>query len=192
MAMTVPGYCWRCCSSQSIDSAVEVVGGLVEQQHVGLLQKQAAERHAASLASGKCGYGLVVGRTLQCVHSALELGVDVPGVGGVEFVLKLGLTVHERLHLVGILEDLGVAELLVDLVELGKEVEHGLHPFANHFDDGFLRVELRILLKVPHGIAGREHHFALETLVDSGNDFQKRGLTGAVETDNADFCAVEK
>jgi hypothetical protein len=32
---------------------VEVVGGLVEQQDVGLLQQQPAERHAAPLAAGE-------------------------------------------------------------------------------------------------------------------------------------------
>ena len=32
---------------------VEVVGGLVQQQHVGLGQKQAAERYAAAFTAGE-------------------------------------------------------------------------------------------------------------------------------------------
>ena len=72
---------------------VEVVGGLVQQQDVGLLEQQAAQRHSPSLASAEGGNLLVVGRTPQGVHGPLQLIVDVPGVGGVEAVLELGLAV---------------------------------------------------------------------------------------------------
>ena len=52
---------------------VEVVGGFVEQQHVGLLQQQAAEGYAAAFTSGEGFDGLVVGRALEGVHGTLEL-----------------------------------------------------------------------------------------------------------------------
>ncbi len=66
---------------------VEVVGGLVEQQQVGRAQQQAAERHAAALAAGElCDLG-VGRRQAQRVHRVLQLGVEVPGVGG--FDLRL-------------------------------------------------------------------------------------------------------
>ena len=153
---------------------VEVVGGLVEQKHVGLLKKQAAEGHTAALATREGRYLLVVGRTLQGVHGAFELRVDVPRVDGVEFILKLGLTGDEGVHLVGILENVGVAEAEVDGVKLGHEVHDGLHALAHDLDDGLVGVELRVLLEVADAITGREDDFALEVFVDAGDYLEKR------------------
>ena len=52
---------------------VEVVGGLVEQQQVGLLQQQPAEGDAAPLAAGEGGDVGVARRQAQRVHGDLEL-----------------------------------------------------------------------------------------------------------------------
>ena len=67
---------------------VEVVGGLVEQQQVGLLQQELAERDAALLTTGEVGDVGVRRRAAQRVHGLLELGVEVPGVGGVDLLLQ--------------------------------------------------------------------------------------------------------
>ena len=83
-----------------------------------------------------------------------RLGVDVPCVGGVRGVLQFGLTGDQGIHLAGVFEYLGIAECFIDLVEFGKEVHDGLYAFAHHLDDGFLRVELRVLFEVAHGVAG--------------------------------------
>ena len=171
---------------------VEVVGRFVEQQHVGLLEQQAAESHATALAPREGAHLLIVGRALQGIHGTLELGVYVPGVGGVERILQLGLALDQFVHLVGILEHVGVAERGVHLVELLEQIHHGLHALADHFDHGLLGVELRFLLEISYGISGREHHLALVILVNAGDDFQQRRFTGAVETDDADFGAIEK
>ncbi len=169
MAMTVPGYLLEVLLEPVDALGVEVVGGLVEQQDVGLLEQQAAEGHTAALAAGEGADVLVVGRALQGVHGALELAVDVPGVGGVEFVLELGLACEQ-----GVEVGVGVGESLVDLVELGEQVHDGLHALAHDLDDGLLRVELGVLLEIAHGVAGREHHFALIVLVDAGYDLEQR------------------
>ncbi len=171
---------------------VEVVGRLVEQEYVGLLEQQAAQGHTAAFASRECGHLLVVGRTLQGVHGALEFRVDVPGVGRVELVLKLGLTGQQGIHLVGILKHIGVAKRLVYLVKLGDEVHDGLHALAHHFDDGLFGVELRVLLQIAHRVARREYHFALIALVDAGDNLEQRRLTRAVQTDDTYLGSVEK
>ncbi len=59
---------------------VQVVGGLVEQQQVGRLQQQLAERDPAALTTGELGHVGVRRRAAQRVHGQFELGVDVPGV----------------------------------------------------------------------------------------------------------------
>ena len=57
---------------------VEVVGRLVEEQHVGRLQQQAAERHAPPLAAGERRHVGVARRQAQRVHGDLERGGRAP------------------------------------------------------------------------------------------------------------------
>ena len=41
-------------------------------------------------------------------------------------------------------------------------------------------------------VTGRENHFALEILVQPGDDLHERRLTRAVQADDADLGAVEE
>ncbi len=66
---------------------VEVVGGLVQQQEVGLLQQEAAERHAADLAAREGAHVRVARRAAQGVHRDLDRAVQVPAVGDLDGVL---------------------------------------------------------------------------------------------------------
>ena len=63
---------------------VEVVGRLVEQQQVGLLQQHLAQGDAPPFAAGERRRPGVAGRQPHGVHGDLELAVEVPGVGGVD------------------------------------------------------------------------------------------------------------
>src|SRR6516165_3644546 len=51
---------------------VEMVGRLVEQQKLGLLEEQPAQRDAATLAAGEFGDVGVVGRAAQRVHGLVD------------------------------------------------------------------------------------------------------------------------
>ena len=73
---------------------VEMVGRLVEQQQVGRLQQQPAQRDAAPLAARQRGDVGVRRRQAQRVHRQLEARIEVPGVGGVDLVLDLRLLVE--------------------------------------------------------------------------------------------------
>ena len=97
---------------------VEVVGGLVEQQHVGLLEQQPAERHAAALAAGELGHVGVAGRQPQRVHRDVDLVVQLPEAERVDPLLQVALLLQQPVHLV-VVHRLG--EPGADLVEL---VEH--------------------------------------------------------------------
>jgi len=79
---------------------VEVVGRLVEQQHVRLRQQQLAQCHAAALAAGKLADVGVPRRQAQGVGGDLELAVQLPGASGVDLLLQLALLLHELVHLV--------------------------------------------------------------------------------------------
>ena len=67
---------------------VEVVGRLVEQQQVGRLEQQPAQRDAAPLAARQLRDVGIRRRTAQRVHRQLELRVDVPGVDRVDAILQ--------------------------------------------------------------------------------------------------------
>ena len=57
---------------------VEMVRRLVEQQQVGLLEQQAAERDAAALAARELGHVGIVRRAAQRVHRLFDLAVEIP------------------------------------------------------------------------------------------------------------------
>ena len=116
---------------------VEVVGRLVEQQQVGLGQQQLAQRDAAPLATGQVGDRLVRRRAAQRVHRLLELGVDVPRVGGVELLLELAHLLHQ---LVGVVGGHQLGDLVVP-VELALD----RHALLDVLADGLGLVELRLL-----------------------------------------------
>ena len=59
---------------------VEVVGGLVEEQQVGRLEQQLAQRDAAALTTGEDRDVGVAGRAAQRVHGLLDAGVELPAV----------------------------------------------------------------------------------------------------------------
>ena len=111
---------------------VQVVGGLVEQQQVGLLQQQPGERDPALFAAGEGRDVRVAGRGAQRIHRLLELGVEVPGVGGVDLLLQGAHLGQQRVE-VGVRlghrqPDRGVpVDLGLDLADaLLHVLEHGL------------------------------------------------------------------
>ncbi len=93
---------------------VEVVGGLVEQQQIRLLEQELAQRDAATLTTREPVDEPVAGRAAQRVHGLVETAVEVPGVGVVELGLQVA-RLGRDLVLVGV----GVAHLHVELVEPG-------------------------------------------------------------------------
>ena len=75
-----------------------MVGRLVEQQQVGLLQQELAQRDTTALAAGEDVDHRIRRRAAQRVHRLLELRVDVPGVAVVEFGLHLAHLGHQRVE----------------------------------------------------------------------------------------------
>ena len=70
---------------------VEVVGGLIEQQQVGMAQQEATQRHAACFATRECGDIGVVRWATQCVHGDFNIAVEAPCISSGNFVFEVGL-----------------------------------------------------------------------------------------------------
>ena len=118
-----------------------MVGRLVEQEQVGLGQEQAAEGDPAALATRQGADVGVAGRQPQRVHGDLEGAVELPGAGGVDLGLEVGLLGQQRVDVgVGVTE--GGAHL-VEAVDQSLGLTDALGDVARDvlglIEPGFLR-----------------------------------------------------
>ena len=163
---------------------IEMVGGLVEEQQVGMLQEQPGERDPALLAARERRDVGVVGRTPKRVHRDVDVPFQVPRVGRVDLVLEGGLLGTDRLVVRVRIGPLGHDRVVrVDeVLDRPNAVEHVLL-------DVLGRVQLRLLLEVADGEAGREAGLAGEPVVEAGHDLEQARLAGAVGPDDPDLGA---
>ena len=163
---------------------VQVVGRLVEQQQVRLLEQQAAQRDAAALAAREIGHRAFRRRAAQRVQRHLHRAVELPAIRGVDALLQLGLLGEQGVHLV-VRHLLGEAHGdLVEAVEVRLEAGEGLHDVLA---DGLVRVEMRLLRQVADARALRRPGLAAEFLVLPRHDAHEGGLAGAVRAEHADL-----
>ena len=155
---------------------VEMVGRLVEQQQVGLLQQQPAQRDAPPLAAGEFRHVGVIGRAAQRVHRLIDLGIEIPQPLGLDLVLQLG-------HLVGGLVGIVGRQLVVAVEDrlLRRDALHDVlaHRFCRHRAAAPAAGSRRARPRRP-GLAG-------EFVVEPGHDAQQRRLAGAVDAEHADL-----
>ena len=124
---------------------VEMVGRLVEQQNVGLLQQQAAQGHTAALAAGENFHRRLRRRAAQRIHRHLQPRVQIPGVEMIELLLHLALAFEQLVHVV-VGHFLG--ELGVDLFKFFEQVDGLLHRFFDHLAHRARVVDQRLLLQI--------------------------------------------
>ena len=161
---------------------VEVVGGLVEEEDVGVGDEQAAHGDAALLAAGEVAGLGVRGGAAEGLHGQLHLMVEAPEVVGVDDLLEAG-------HLLlgaGLVE--AAAKVLVAL-EHGLGLGHALH---DAFLDGLPGVERGLLGQVADLGALGHLAGAHVVFVEAGEDLEEGGFAGAVGADDADVRAVEE
>ena len=163
---------------------VEVVGGLVEQQQIGVTEEQAAERDAAALATGERGDVGVAGRKPQRVHRDLERAVEVPRVHGVDLVLELTL-LRDQLVEVGV----GLPHRRAHRLEAREEIARlgdAVGDVAEHVLGG---IEGRFLLEETDRETGSEAGLAGVPVVLAGHDPQQRRLARAIGAEHPDLGA---
>jgi len=167
---------------------IQVVGGLVQQQDVRLLQEQAAQCHAALLATGQGGGFRLGGWAAQGIHGHLQPRVEIPGIRCVQFFLHRCLAFAQRGHL---LVGHGLGEPLVDAVELVQKVYSGPGALFDDLPHRLFRVQGRFLLQKADRQPGGQDGLADEVLVHTGQDSQQGTLARAVEAQDSDLCPVE-
>ena len=178
---------------QPVDTlSIEMVGRLVEQQHIGFLKQQATECHTTAFASRQILHAPVTRGTVQGSHRTIELGVHVPSIGSVDDILQLSLTLHQLVHLVRVFVIFGQTEFHVDIVVFCQRIIDMLHALHHILLDSLLLIERRFLRQIAHAVAWAPHHITLILLVQSGNDFHQCGLTRTVQTDDTNLGTIEK
>ena len=96
---------------------VEMVGRLVQQQHVGFRQQQPAQRDAPSLAAGEGGDIRFPRRQAQGVGGDVQGAVEVMAIGGLQVSFEVGLFGGQFLEI-----GLGIGVGRVDLVQPRQRV----------------------------------------------------------------------
>ena len=171
---------------------IEMVGRLVEKQYVRLLEQQAAKCHTTAFTTGKMLYGLIFGRTAECIHSTLQLTVEIPSICSVYNILQLSLPGKEFVHLILIFIIFGQTKLPVNFFVLRQCIHNGLYTFHHHFFYGLYGIKVRFLRQISHRISGREHHFALIGFIQAGDNLQQGRFTRTVQTDDTDFRSIKE
>ena len=178
---------------QPVDAfGIQMVGRLVEQQHVRFLQQEAAKCHASAFSSRKVFHRLVGRWTAQSIHGTFQFAVQIPSIRSVDDVLQFPLTGKQGIHLIFILVIFRKTEFLVDFFIFRQGIHDRLHTLHDHFLHGLGRIQLRFLRQISHAVPRREYHFALEILVQSCDNFHQGGFSGTVQTDDADFSPIEE
>ena len=168
---------------------VEVVGGLVEQQQIGLREQQPAERHPAALAARERAHVGLAGRTTQGIHGNVDGAPDVPAVGGIDLFLELGLLGQQGIHL-AVLELLAEARRdRLETIEQRRNLADPLHDVAEHIEAG---VELGLLGQEADGHAVGRPGLAVDVGLEPGHDAQQGRLARAVEAQYADLGARQE
>jgi hypothetical protein len=163
---------------------VQVVGRFVEQQHVRLLQQQAAQRHAALFAAGQLAHDGIPRRQAQRVGGHVQLVFQRVRVTGGEDRFQTLLFLGQGVE-VGAFFGVGG----VHGFEGGLRLQYIAHAFLDGLADGVFRVELRLLRQIADLDTGLRAGLALEILVHAGHDLQYRGLAGAIQAQQADLGA---
>ena len=165
---------------------IQVVGGFIEQQHVGLGQQQAAQCHAALFTAGELRDHGLPGRQAQGVGSDFQQVVATV-TRGRDDGFELGLFGREGVE-VGVF--LGIGRIHLFQARLGGiDLAHAAFDCLTHV---LVRVELRLLGQVSDLQARHRSGFAFDFLVDAGHDLEQRRLARAIETEHTDLGAGEE
>ena len=168
---------------------VEMVGGLIEQQHVRLRQQQAAERDPAAFAAGQLRYVGFPRRQSQGIRRDLEFAIEFPGTRRIDSILEFALFLEQRIHLL-VRHRFGEGHAeLVEAVDQRLGLPDAVFDITAHV---FRRVEFRLLRQVTDLDARLRSRFTVDLGVDAGHDSQQCRLARSIEAEHTDLGAGEK
>ena len=168
---------------------IEVVGRLVQEQHVGLVEQQPAQGDAAPFAAGYGGDRHLAWRTAQRIHGDGDPAIDIPGIRRIDALLEIALFGEQRRHLL-VVKRLGEARAH-RLEPCHQGVGLG-HPFGHAFEHRLGVVEHRLLREISHLEPIGRPRLAGELRLEPGHNAQQRRLARPVEAENPNLRAGQK
>ena len=163
---------------------VQVVGGLVQKEKVGVPQQQLRKRDAHLPAAGELLRRLVevLDGKSQAAQDLLRPRLELVAAQALVAVLRRAVALQQRVLLVA-LRHLGYLALhLLDASLEALDLHGGVHDLAER---ALLAREVSLLLQVADGRVARERHGALVRLLQPHHDLEERGLARAVGPDQA-------
>ena len=164
---------------------VQVIRRFVQEQQIGRLQQQPAQRDPSPLAAGERRDVGRSGREPQRVHRHLHARIEVPRAGGVNHRLEFSLLLERVLHFERAGSD--HREVDVDPVVTPEQRVRVRHPLVDVARDILRRIELRLLRQVPDRQPGGRECLAVELRNLAGHDSEQGALAGAVGPQDADL-----
>ena len=163
---------------------VEMVGRLIEQQHVRILQQQLAERHPPLFTPGEMLHQRIGRRQTHRIGREFHRAVQLPQIPRVDLVL------HPRQLREHIFHRLGrqlFAQLHVEVVVVFEYRPRDRHPFFDALGHRRLGVQPGLLREIAdvdplHWLGG-----AHEVFVFTGHDFQQGRLPRPVDPQDPDL-----
>ena len=166
---------------------VQIVGGLVEQQNLGVLQEQLRQQHLAALTATKLAHVLIEADTAQAEAVSKFFNLAVQGIkaGMLQLRLDFAHSVHHFIHFLrsSITHFFVIIQHL--LLLFIKSIKGGVQHLAN----GHPLLQGALLIQIAHSGLARPLHLAIIGQHVARNDIQKGGFTFAVSTDQAYMLA---
>ncbi len=159
---------------------VEVVGGLVEQQHVGGGDQRPRQQHAPPPAARQRVHRHV-GRQRQAGEHQLDALLEAPAVALFQLVLQPAHPLERRL--------VAVRDLGRGMVIRGDERAQVAQPFGDDLEHAVVGVERHVLHQPGDAGGRRPPHRAPVGHDLAAHDLQQRRLPGAVPADEGETLA---
>ena len=168
---------------------VKMVGRLVEQQDVRLLDQQAGQRDAALLTARQAFDRPVRRRAAQRLHRDFQLVVERPAIDRVDLFLERTHFLHQRVEICVLRR---IRHDHADLVEAIELVRGFARAVLHILKNGLGGIELRLLRQIADADILARPGLAAIFLVDAGHDLDQRRLADAVGADDADLGTAIK
>ena len=160
---------------------VKVVGRLVKQQHVRGFKQEFAQCYTTLFTTRKRIDICVVRRAAQCLHAHIDLAVQIPKVGCIDFVLQLGHLISSFVRV--------IHRQFVIAIQHGlfiRDTEH--HVFA----DRQAFVQLWFLREISDARAFGGPSFTNKVFVLTRHDPHQGGFARAVDAYDTNFHAGQE
>ena len=162
---------------------VEVVGRLVEQQHVGRREQRLREQHAQLQAGRQFTHRAVV---FVFVDARVDQDAAGARLGGIAAVLRELAFELSGFHVVGVRR----VRVRIDAVPLLHRPPHLHVALHHHIQDALVFIAELVLVQLSEPHAGLQHDVARALLEVAAQDLHQRRLAAAVCTDQAIAIAI--